>query len=105
MTYGILLWMLIKIGLNAVAWQGVVLGQPVGGDLRLLGSAVEFGAIAGRENGRLAHLLGAQQIMQRSTESRRVERQLLADGERGGMVVDPEGEELHQIGFSEFSKL
>ena len=69
--------------------------QPVGGMLRLFGREVEFGAVAGRQNGGLAHRIRPRQIMQGLIQPLRLERNAFADRERCGVVVQAEGEELH----------
>jgi hypothetical protein len=96
-AHGILLRMLVEVGMDLLRRQRMVLGQPVGGELRMLGGAVQLGAIAGGKDGGFAHRLLAQQVVQGLTHARRVERHLLANRERGRMVVDAQSVQLHVV--------
>jgi hypothetical protein len=64
-AHGIALRMLIQIGIDAAHRQGVVFGQPVDRRSRLIGGAIQFGTVAGRQDRRFAHRSVAQQVMQR----------------------------------------
>jgi hypothetical protein len=50
-------------------------------------------------------LFASQQILQGRAQTSRVKCQLLADGERGSVMVDPEGEKLHSVNSCEFKQL
>jgi len=69
--------------------------EPVGGMLRLFGGEVELGAVAGRQDRRLAHRVRVRQIVQGLNQPLRLERNAFADGERCGVVVQAKGEKLH----------
>ncbi len=94
-AHRILLRMAIEVGLDAARRQRVILGQPVHRRGRLFGSAIQFHAVAGRQDRRLAHRPAAQQVVQCLRQALRVERHLLANVERGRMVIDAESEYLH----------
>jgi len=69
--------------------------QPVRRMLRLLGSEVQFGAIAGRQDCGFAHRIGMRQIVQGLPQPLRLERNAFADGERCRVVIQAEGVKLH----------
>jgi hypothetical protein len=95
----------VQVGRDVPRRQLVILRQPVRRPLGRLGRAVQFGAVAGRQDGRLAHLPPARQFDQRLRQAQRIERHLLAHGKRRGMVVEAEGIKLHRKPFAaEFSK-
>ncbi len=94
-AHGFLLRMLVKIGLDLLRRQRVIFGQPVRRTLRVFGRAIQLGAVAGGQNRRFAHGLGPQQVVQGLTHARRIERHLLANRERGRMVIDAQSEQLH----------
>jgi hypothetical protein len=79
--------------------QPVIIGQPLRRRLGRLGRAIQFGAVAGRQDRRLAHLPPARQFDQRLRQAQRIERHLLAHGKRRGMVVEAEGSDT----FYEFA--
>jgi hypothetical protein len=94
-AHRILLRMLVKIGLDLLRRQCVVLGQPVCRTLRVLGRTIQLGAVARGQDRGFAYRLGPQQVVKGLTHARRVERHLLANRERGRMVVDAQSEQLH----------
>ena len=69
--------------------------QPVGSVLRLLRGEVQFGAIAGRQDRRLAHRPLVRQIMQRVVQALGLKRHLLANRERRRMVIQAKSIKLH----------
>ena len=62
------------------------------GGLRILGRAIEFGAVAGGQDRGFAHRFRPQQVVQGLAHARWVEGHLLANCQRGGMVVDAQSE-------------
>ena len=73
----------------------VEIGHPLDRLLRLVGVAIDFGAVAGGEDRRFLHRAMIDQIEQRLFQTFGVKRHLLANGERCGVVVDAESEKLH----------
>ena len=81
-----------------VAFDLVILGQPVDHHLRRLGGAVDFGTVAGGQDRDLANRPVARQVGQRMRQFVGAKRHALANGEWGGMMVDAEGKD-HRIGL------
>src|SRR5690606_25517627 len=63
----------------------------------VVGAGVEFGAVARRQQGHLAHPRQGAQVGQRGRDVALGERDLLAQGDRGGLVVDAEGVQGHAL--------
>ena len=82
----------VQVGGDFLRLQPVVFRQPLRRRLGRLGGAIQFGAVAGRQDRRLAHLVAMRQLDQRLRQAHRVERHLFAHGKRRGMVVEAEGE-------------
>ena len=91
----LLLRQLVEIGLDLLRLQAVVAGHPVHRRARLLGVAIDLGAVAGRDDRRLLHRAAVHQVAQRPDQALGVKHHLLAHRQRGGLVVDAESEELH----------
>jgi hypothetical protein len=85
----------IQVGRDLGERETVKARQPVGRVLRLLGRKVEFGAVAGRQDRRLAHRIRVREIVQGLDQPLRLERDAFADGERCGVVIQAKGEKLH----------
>jgi hypothetical protein len=62
MTDGITFRIGVQIGLDLVARQAMILGQPLGRHVRYIGREIDFGPVAGREDRRLLHRLAARQV-------------------------------------------
>jgi hypothetical protein len=76
---------------------GLARQHPEGKRLRpdgVLGGEVELGPVAGRDRGGLLHLGGSDQLAEHPGGPPLGERDALAQPERGGLVGDPEGEQL-----------
>ena len=108
--YDLLLWLvavlsclipLAYLGLVAgLAWLGVhyyLEWAPRSGHgmLRLVGGEIQFGAVAGRQDHRLAHALGAGEVVQGLMQTLGLKRHAFADRERCRMVVQAESIKLH----------
>ena len=91
-THRILLRMLVEIRVDLLRRQRMVFGQPVRSGLWIFSRAIQFGAVAGRQDRSFAHGFRPQQVVQGLAHARRVEGHLLADCERGRMVVDAQSE-------------
>ena len=85
----------VKIGLELLRLDALILGQPMQRLMRLGGRAVQLGAVAGGEYRRFPHRLGLGQLAQRQLQLFGVKHHLLADRERSGVVIQAEGVELH----------
>ena len=75
--------------------EAMVFREPIDRGLRLVGVAVELGPVAGRYDRGFLHGAMVDQVAQRHLDAVALEGHLLAHGERSGVVVDPDGEELH----------
>ena len=76
----------------------VILGEPGSGFAQafgVLGRAINFGAIAGRQDRRLARQTLVKKFAQRRMQAFDLEYHLLAQLQGRGVVVDAEGGELH----------
>ena len=92
--------MLIQVAGQRVGLESVVSGQPVRdrGFPALGNLGVDFGPIAGRQQGRFLDALERRQRGQRRRQRDGIHRHLLAQGERGGLVVEAEGDQGHGLG-------
>ena len=91
----ILLRMLVEVRLNLLRRERVVFGQPVCRRLGIFGSAIQLGAIAGRQDRGFAYGFRPQQVVQSQRHAGWVERHLLAYCQRGRMMIDTQSEQLH----------
>jgi len=73
----------------------VEIGQPLRHFIGGGGVDVQLGAVAGRQDGDFAGALASGQVVQGKNQLFRAERDLFADGERCGVMIDPECEKLH----------
>ena len=82
----------VEMRLDGLLFDVVVVRQPFDGLLRVVGVAVDFGAVAGGKNRRLFHRAVADQVVQRLFQGFSVEGDLFANCQGRGLVVDSEGE-------------
>jgi hypothetical protein len=92
---GLFLRQRIEVRREFVPADLVEIGQPLRHRIGGGGVAIQLGAVAGRQNGDFAGVPGFRQIVQRLHQLLGAERHLLADGERRGVMVNPECEKLH----------
>ena len=85
----------IQVGRQFAPLDVVEIGQPLRDGIGAGRVAIQFGAVAGRQDGDFGGVLALRQIMQRLLQFIGAERHLLADRERRGVMIDPEGEKLH----------
>ena len=86
---------LVKIRLNQRRLDLVIGRHPVDGDTRIIGVAVDFSAIAGRNNRRFLHRTPRHQIIQRPHQALGVKNHLLAHVQRSRLMVQAYGKKLH----------
>ena len=89
----------VGIGLYCCRLQAMVVRQPFQRGLRVIGVAIELGAVAGGENRCLLHRLVRDEVVQRLPQTLAMESDVLADGEGGGGVVNAEGKQMHDAIF------
>ena len=94
-TNGITLWIGVKVGRDVVERDMMKARQPISRMLRLLGSKIEFGTVAGGQDGCLAHRFGMRQIVQGQRQLLRLKRNAFANGERRCVVIQAKGIKLH----------
>ena len=82
----------IKIGFDFLAWQVMILRQPVDGMFGMRGIAVQFHAVAGGQDRRFFCRTVFHQVAQGILHPVLIERDLLAHGKRRGLMVDTKGE-------------
>src|SRR6185295_16457523 len=70
--------------------------QPVDRAFGFRGTAIDLGTVAGGNDRRLPDRLAVHQVAQRFFQISGVKSHLLANRERGRMVVDTESEKLHR---------
>jgi hypothetical protein len=61
-------------------------------------AAIQLGTIAGRQNQGFFHAGLACQVVQRQSGCTGIEGHLLAQADRRGEVIEPEGDEWHDLG-------
>jgi len=97
MDDGIAVGMGIEEGIDPFVLDAVESAQPA--PQRFLGAvldgAIEFGAVAGREDDPLENAGAPGQVTQRTRDDVRSEGQSLTDVDRGGLVVESEDKQLH----------
>ena len=94
---GVSIAMLVQIAFQSRCCQPEVFVQPVGQCFfpTFIDMAVKFGAIAGRQNRRFPHAGYLGQCAECIRGRLAGERNLLAQGKRGGLVVESERDERH----------
>ena len=85
------LWQLIQMRFEVVDLELVKIGQPLHGLPWFGGITVDFGAVAGRDDGRLFDRVAFDQVAQSLHHVFGAKYHLLAQRQRRGMVVDTEG--------------
>jgi hypothetical protein len=85
----------IQVGCEFAAVDVVEVGQPLRDVVGRGRVEVQLGAVAGRQDRDFGGAPALRQVVQRLHQFFGAERHLLADRERRSMVVDPEGEKLH----------
>ena len=87
----------VKIGVDVLAVQVVVVAEPLD-DALVVGRfqpAVELGAVAGGQDRGLAGPAARGDLVQGVGQPVRRERRFFADRDRGGVVIDAEGKQVH----------
>ena len=95
--HGPLPGMHVQMRPDIVDGQPVIVGQPASDLIGLGGVAIDLGAVAGRQDRRLPRQPLAEQVAQRLGQSVDAKRDLLAQSDRGGLVVKADGVERHGI--------
>jgi hypothetical protein len=85
----------VEIGLKVGARDVMELRQPVERFVRRVGVAIDFGAVAGGKDCGFLHRTLADEVGERLGERFHMERHFFPDGNRGGLVIEAEGEKLH----------
>ena len=85
----------VGVALQFLRTQVVVAGQPFQRLARFARSAIQFGTVAGRENGRFTHRPRAFELCQHALQLLSGERHPLADRDGCTIVVQAESEQLH----------
>jgi len=93
--HGIAAGQCVEVRGNLLRQQLMIFGQPLRRRFGRFCGAIQLGAVAGRQDRRLAHFTAMRQFDQRLRQTHRIERHLFAHGKRRGMVVETEGIKLH----------
>jgi hypothetical protein len=97
--HGLLVGVQVEVRLDVVGRQAVEVAEPADrlAAVALVEAAIHLGAVAGREDRGLVHAAARGEVMQCFGQALGRERRLLADRDRGGLVIDAEGEEVHAL--------
>src|SRR5262249_10494695 len=82
-------------GFEQILLELVIPREPLHGRVRLRGVAIELGAVAGRDDGRLTHRLVVYQIAQGMRQPLAIERDPFTHGERCRLMIQAKRKELH----------